>query len=139
LLTRFSFLVYASEKDMGGRYYNKSLDEVGRLTLVRDRTGLAGVEEEEESEPEEQRSSMAVLPDRGPDVHLNDDLGAEPDPDLSKTQRQLDLEDEWGLHRSSAATPESDVEKTAERDNDSWQADDDTDEEKHQVSEKGTV
>lgn len=100
-------MVNASEEDRNGRYYHKSLEEVDELSLVRDRTGQNQVGDEGSDE-----ELVEVAED---DVKDEDDHAEkEVDERLSRFRRQLDMEDEWGLHRSRPAS-QDDSEK-AERD-----------------------
>ena len=93
----YRLLVHASEKDQDGRYYRKSLGEVDEVSLVRDRTGRGAAGD--------LASELAVNVDaESPDGM--DDVQSEEEERPMKPSRQLDLENEWGLHRSRPASQE---------------------------------
>lgn len=104
-LSRVRLLLHASETDQEHRYYNKTLEEVDRLSLVRDRTGPqhddardqegAGEDDAEEDE-EAEEDGYGDQTNEGP-VSARHDMAPS-----TKTRQQLDLEDEWGLTRSPA-------------------------------------
>ncbi|WWD22515.1 hypothetical protein CI109_107008 [Kwoniella shandongensis] len=88
-------LVFASDEAQDDRYFNKTLEEIDGISLVRDRTGHEGDDEEEEEEEGDEYENG--------DRNGNDRSGAdEPDDghELNKTQHQKEMEAEWGLHRS---------------------------------------
>ncbi|KAK8845565.1 hypothetical protein IAR55_006280 [Kwoniella newhampshirensis] len=127
------FLVYASEGAQGDRYFNKTLDEIDRLSLVRDRTGHEGdAENREEDDQDGDKHSEA------------EGEGDEDNHDRSKTQHQREMEAEWGLHRSpvptaSAATSragsikeESDTDSESERRATVFKGEDDGEQDRHE-------
>ncbi|KAK4686832.1 DNA ligase 4, partial [Tremellales sp. Uapishka_1] len=86
-------LIFAGEDAIDGRYFNKTLEEIDNLSLVRDRGGVrseqdsdAGSENEGEESESVEDSPAPVLESSPPE----------------KPQRQLELEDEWGLGRREA-------------------------------------
>ena len=84
--------MHASKEDQDGRYYKKSLKEVDELSLVRDRIGQVETEDLKK-EPEEKAKG---------DTSAEDPVIEPPERDRpSKSRRQLHIEDEWELHRSS--------------------------------------
>jgi len=103
----YRLLVHASAEAEDGRYFDKSLRELDNVTFVRDRTGVdqgaqrdqAGQVEELEAEEENYRSDSA---------HTSSP---------KKTQRQLRLEQDWGLDRTGRRRSQgrrSDAESDAE-------------------------
>jgi DNA ligase-4 len=115
-------LAKASETDQGGRYYNRTLDEIDRMSLVRDRGRSRQAEEdvdedEEEIEEEEEKEDKKLdIKDDKPKPELNE----KPDTDLvretPKTDRQHALEAEWGLYRSPNPSQKVDDEDEEETD-----------------------
>ena len=103
VLTIDRLLVHASDKDQDGRYYSKSLREVDQLSLVRDRIGR--------DESDDSGSELVSNADVG---NVHEQVAVEPQQEEERhlrPSRQLDLENEWGLHRSR---PESQEESERE-------------------------
>ncbi|WWC66828.1 uncharacterized protein I206_100735 [Kwoniella pini CBS 10737] len=81
-------LVFASEEVESSRNYNKTLEEMDHISLVRDRGEAEGDSEGELQEDDE--------PLEG---HYEDEDGSIEDHEANKTDQQVKMEEEWGLHR----------------------------------------
>ena len=83
-------MVYASESAKDGRYFHKTLLDLDQATLVRDRNGHP-TSSYGSGDDEEDEEDQNVDEDDEPVSALNKKAKG------SKTQRQTDLENEWGL------------------------------------------
>jgi len=80
-------LVYASDEAEDGRYFNKALGELDHVSFVRDRIG----------QNESDRNDLEEVEERNGEEYDSDVEDQQSTP--KKTGQQLDLEEEWGLHR----------------------------------------
>ncbi|WWD08963.1 hypothetical protein V865_007078 [Kwoniella europaea PYCC6329] len=81
-------LVFASEEAKDDRYFGKTLAEIDKMTLVRDRGGSNGLDGEEDEAEEVEN-----------DYDQEDDM-AQHEHEANKTVEQVKMEEEWGLRRS---------------------------------------
>lgn len=118
------FLVHASAEAQDDRYYNKTLDEMDNLTLVRDRSGRGSRDEDNDDEQEEEQQGDKEEENEEADTrikkrksrHSNDhhddavpgrdeaEDEANDRPEPPKSDKQKELEDDWGLYRSRSPT-----------------------------------
>jgi DNA ligase-4 len=84
--------VYASDEAEDGRYFNKTLEEVDRLSLVRDRDGGANIADDDASDVDD-GPVLASRPADEEEEEPEEDTFARP----IRTQGQIQMEDEWGL------------------------------------------
>jgi hypothetical protein len=125
-------LTKASEDDRQGRYYHKSLEELDKVSLVRDREGFAVLESRSSVAEEEEEEEMAE-DFSGPDEQLAE-MTEQQDPDRPpKTDRQQAMEAEWGLYRSPALSKNSEEEEDPETDEEHKRDSPDIDEEDFMV------
>lgn len=109
-----SFLVHASEQTKDGRYYSKTVDELAKSSLVRDRTGqLASTDDNPEDEEEEP---------------VDDDRSPSPPPPTADQVKVSTLASTWGLANSDKASSTRDEEDDDEEG--------DSDNERHQRDEE---
>ena len=109
-------LIHASEEDQDGRYYKKTLTEIDDLSLVRDRIGqddFEPVEEVADGGDDEQELAEREDPTKEEDEQEEGEREEQPShPPRSK--KQLDMENEWGLHRSRPGSREESGEEDPE-------------------------
>jgi DNA ligase-4 len=109
-------LAKASETDQGGRYFNRTLEEIDQMSFVRDRGISQQIEEEEE---EEEDGMEEDVKDEAEDVKPDEQLDNGPDTERdgpAKTGRQQALEAEWGLYRSPQLSQRSEEEDDKDTD-----------------------
>ncbi|OXC65372.1 DNA ligase 4 [Cryptococcus neoformans] len=112
------FLVFASEEAQDGRYYNKTLEQYDKVSFVRDRTGEALFEEDDDADVEdevmdgEDKDEIEVEEARvSKDRRMaREDLKEK---ESNRTLEQKKLQEAWGL-RSGASTGDSDTEPEEE-------------------------
>jgi hypothetical protein len=115
-------LAKASETDQGGRYYTRTLEEIDRMSLVRDRGRSMQAEEdvdedEEEIEEEEEKEDKKLdIKDEKPKSELDEKPDTDFGREAPKTDRQNALEAEWGLYRSPNPSQKIDDEDEEETD-----------------------
>lgn len=138
----YSFMIHAGDNTVDGRYYNKTLEEYDKISLVRDRSGTKGRDkdgevgadeegEEEEVEEEEEEGEDEEYEEEFAPEEEEEEADDEPGPssrsaskvDLvpqgKKTKEQIDLENEWGLYRDQSPDGESQATKGGEREEES--------------------
>jgi DNA ligase-4 len=90
-------LVHASLEDEDGRYFNKTLAQLDQASFVRDRTG-GGYDT---------RDEVNEKVDGDAEEHASEEAPDSPMILPTKTQHQLDIENEWELHRPTSKTSNS--------------------------------
>ena len=85
--------MYASAEDRDGRYFQKSLDEIDKISFVRDRGGSFEI-----------GNPAAEKNDDTEDSYQSEEV-EEANEKAAKTQVQLDLESEWDLTPRLVAQP----------------------------------
>ncbi|WVW81787.1 hypothetical protein I302_103784 [Kwoniella bestiolae CBS 10118] len=87
-------LLFASDEAEDDRYYHKTLEEIDAMTLVRDRGGSTGVDEDGEE--------VNGVEEEDVDYDAEED-GVDNGHEANKTAEQVKMEEEWGSHRSPSA------------------------------------
>jgi hypothetical protein len=110
-----SLLAKASETDQGGRYFNRSLDEIDSMSFVRDR-GAGGPVDEEDEEIEEEAEDPADEGEAAQVAQGEDVVSGIMEAGPPKTAGQQALEAEWGLYRSPKLSQRSEEDEEEDTD-----------------------
>lgn len=102
-------LLEPSEEAKDGRYFHKTLAELDEMTLVRDRTGSGAKrprdEMEEEAEEQEENVDEEVVEEEDESGEVREHNKTPAKQTASRTEKQKDLEAEWGLDRTPPDSP----------------------------------
>lgn len=109
--------VYASEQDKGDRYYNKTLEEIDKVSLVRDRTG-SGLRGEQGSDKDEEEE----------EVEEKEEDSEEEEPEspreTAEASKQSAMAEAWGLDLAPRSSRRKVVQSDEEKDTDDERHDD---------------
>lgn len=134
MLSKLSLVVKASDEVQRSRHYNKTLEELDRVSLVRER-GFSGPAEDEGAEEEEEEAEIPEdEAEESEEAVLSREESRIRDGGGNKTDRQQALEAEWGLYRSPVVSQQSPEEEDGDTDDGRNHDSPDLDEEDFMVS-----